>query len=139
MTQWDRYIFFTRLFTRKANNPSACIRIEVISFYSVYTHKICLCSKIDVLRLRQDKMPILCITYALKHFLSRCFWWWTLAINWMTYDQYIYILRCKCQQSSLMSPRVSMCIDFVWSLPRNVYFFQSLVGSSFMCQFSWFY
>lgn len=149
MTQWwiDTFWFFfyPPVYTKSYNNPS-CLhknRRWYHFFYSVYTHKICLLFKDRcVVRLRKDKTPNLMYHIRSETLFISMFWWWTLAINWMTYDQYIYILRCKCQQSSLMSPRVSMCIDFCMIVAPKclfIYFFLSLVGSSFMCQFSWFY
>lgn len=145
----DRYIliffFYPPVYTKSYNNPS-CLhknRRWYHFFYSVYTHKICLLFKDRcVVRLRKDKTPNLMYHIRSETLFISMFWWWTLAINWMTYDQYIYIFYDASVNNPPLCLHVYRCVSiFVWSLPRNVYlyFFLSLVGSSFMCQFSWFY
>lgn len=133
-------LYFTRLFTRKANSPSACIRIEVIFIlFDVHTQN---------LSLFKDRCvtiaPTRCQSYV-SHTLWNTFyldvWWWTFAMNWMTYDQYIFY------DASVNNPplclHVYRCVSILYDrCPEMfIYLFFSLplVGSSFMCQFSWFY
>ena len=115
----------SRLFQFQQNENKKMTQWWISFFlFGVHTQNLSLFKDRCVVRLRKDKTPNLMYHIRSETLFISMFWWWTLAINWMTYDQYIYIFYDASVNNPPLCLHVYRCVSiFVWSLPRNVYLF----------------